>query len=1418
MMTTITGTLHNADGTVANGTACVSWIAFQIHGVTIVSGQKIVTIVDGQFSVELYPNITAFPKGIYYTVRMELDSGAVYDEYWIVPELPAVRIEQVRSSFPLEPGMAINPSQIAGSGAEPGMILAWNGSYWEGSYVKVDNVSPNWIRVITGSSGNDFNIAGSPVMLGQELTINIPSASATARGLVTTGTQTFGGDKTFANNVGIAGTLGVQGSVSVGGGLNVAGSITGPTITDIYSQIGSVEAGAVPNTRRINTTAPLGGGGPLSTDLTLTADISAIQTPWKQDIEGANFDLNNIKTARMKQLEILYQTDINWWDQSTRVWSEAGVGTRYDGYSHRFDVGESRTLAMRITANGNVGIGVDPAYKLDVAGEARIVDGIRLGADAGTQLVRTATPETYLSHSGAGPLNIYTSASGIKFYTANTERVYINPSGNVGIGVADPQYKLDVAGQTQITTTRTSIAGSQSSLILKTTASSTAGGPGIYFIADGQDALQLTSRGGALRNEAFDGNSFRNFMAAEIWSVSGGIKFPDGTVQVTALTKAQAQTPWVNNIDAAGHKLGGLSANTTASQYYNAAVWIDEAGGNSSPRIGFIWQDHGAGQIGFDGIAVRTYDYAGTAYVPFAAAQIESKSGGFRFPDGTVQLTALTKAQAQSPWLSDIDAAGYSLIALYKLGINSGFIEWRNNGGSRLGYLGFSETNVPLTLENGADFTVNGGNVGIGTADPQYKLDVAGTARITGNAYIQNASDSGGQLSIGQSGGNGGYAYLYLNRKGSGGYPAAIVFQNAGVDKATIFNPDDDSLRFATGAGTWMHISGGGNIGISNNNPQYKLDITGDINITGLYRVNGVPISTGGGGIAQTPWLSNIDADGYNLTDLGILIFRSQGGTGAPAHMYTYAGNLEFWTGNASRIFIKESGNVGIGTADPQYKLDVAGDIRCATLFPTGDIHFAGGKGLAYHAPAGGLRWQLCTLGAESGGNTGTDLLLGRYDDSAAYAGSPIFIRRSSGFVGINSSGNPQYSLDISGDCNLSSGSVYRINGVPLAASNIGAVPATTQVIAGTGLTGGGALSGNVTLSVGTVPIANLAAGDYSGKVTSGSYSISITGSAGSVAWSVVTGKPAWNSDPSTFIGGALVLAWKNFGLNHVIFDASQSTAPSGDAVNNTNATNPWAASYPTLMGWNGGQTYGVRVDVCRYADSAGSATSAGNANTVGGLAPATNATYPSASQLIINSSNNFVYTNNVAVSGYLDTPGIHYPRGQEDLTPSWFLYQSGDPWVRRGSWAHLNNSISPHWGNIQGRPGNFVYNDGGTYGIHISGTAQNANALGTLGLAGDAVTPGAQQVLRSSVNGFAYLPQTQFGPYGSGGGYCQWLDKAGAVGMVADMDTNGIFRLWRGASIIYLSFNPGANITQLRIAGVTKTLTVDGSGFVKAA
>jgi hypothetical protein len=107
----------------------------------------------------------------------------------------------------------------------------------------------------------------------------------------------------------------------------------------------------------------------------------------------------------------------------------------------------------------------------------------------------------------------------------------------------------------------------------------------------------------------------------------------------------------------------------------------------------------------------------------------------------------------------------------------------------------------------------------------------------------------------------------------------------------------------------------------------------------------------------------------------------------------------------------------------------------------------------------------------------------------------------------------------------------------------------------------------------------------------SGTWSIAISGNA-ATATNLSNNWTNWSSvgGYNSVVGS---LAWKNYGNNHVIFDASQSTSPNGVSVNNTNSCAAWTPTYPTLMGWNGSITYGVRVDCARSAEVAATASNA---------------------------------------------------------------------------------------------------------------------------------------------------------------------------------------------------------------------------------
>ena len=77
----------------------------------------------------------------------------------------------------------------------------------------------------------------------------------------------------------------------------------------------------------------------------------------------------------------------------------------------------------------------------------------------------------------------------------------------------------------------------------------------------------------------------------------------------------------------------------------------------------------------------------------------------------------------------------------------------------------------------------------------------------------------------------------------------------------------------------------------------------------------------------------------------------------------------------------------------------------------------------------------------------------------------------------------------------------------------------------------------------------------------------------------------ASRGNTATDTGTSRELRWNKYGNNHTVVDLSSGHAPDGTAKNNIDPDNAWSDTYPTLMGYNGTSTYGVRVDSSRMAD-----------------------------------------------------------------------------------------------------------------------------------------------------------------------------------------------------------------------------------------
>ena len=740
----------------------------------------------------------------------------------------------------------------------------------------------------------------------------------------------------------------------------------------------------------------------------------------------------------------------------------------------------------------NVGIGVtNPGAKLDVRGD------IYLGAGSSEKL-RAGSGLSYIElyNTSTGDMTFYSTyaSAGFNFNTANnaTPKVRIDSTGNVGIGLTNPAYNLDVSTSINVNSTVGSYRMHGQRVLYADGALTYMGsideGVPLILRAGGSDAVRILTNGnfgiGTTNATAkLDVNGTAKF---------GGVAFNDSTkndnqIYFSPQSYIEAGVlPPMFNVNNPG-VISFVTLNNTTAPFGKVMLFSGYTEGQISDFIPVavgetlyseVWAKTGAGTPGSLYIGVSQYDKdknlingnAGLTY--FTSASLPANT------DWTKISGVMTLPTSHTPYNGSdggpVRYVKYYLIVDYGGGTTPTYIGGillrresvvRDSGWANFpGNLGIGKTNPGAALDvvgsgtftgtvNGTGLCISGDCktswAAIGAASSGwtqngsdvYKTNTSGNVGIgatnpsvaldvNGNVRIRTASDSNGNLRF-DAPNPYIYASSYFIAPGGAYFNSGVVyFSNQMQARGGIHNDSGAYLELAGGTGGQTYVSG--NLGIGRTSPEYPLEILGTAQTTdfaGLTIAGNRSYSSGQFGTVSM----NFALPEYGLSSARIMgIVRS----GHTSSTDSSNGFLSFYTrqaGTPAEVMRINGGSVGIATTNPGYKLDVNGSGKFAT-----NAAIIIGDDSSYGSPYASVSWG----GASNGYNrifaaNGTSD--GMYFAAATGQGfmfrpnggtSNLVVINSSGNVGIGQT-NPATKLDVTGSIN----STGTVNGTGLCIS-----------------------------------------------------------------------------------------------------------------------------------------------------------------------------------------------------------------------------------------------------------------------------------------------------------------------------------------------------------------------------------------------
>ena len=662
---------------------------------------------------------------------------------------------------------------------------------------------------------------------------------------------------------------------------------------------------------------------------------------------------------------------------------------------------DSNTLVVD-AANDRVGIGTaSPSYKLDINGVTRFQDIVRFKTNA-WNLSDDGYSRFYFSNNSR---TYFGSGDGYEWRSAaDTALVVLANGGDVGIGTTSPATKLDVNGGINIANGNNLTWGGTYAAGIPTITGYNAGtGGALYFYPNG------STSGEKMRLHASGNLSIGNTNDTYKLDVTGTGRFTD-----TLVVKNTSSTPsiWSGSY---GGAISILGDNATSNRYIDLSI-VDSTGALAAQGLRIV----NSGNVGIGttapGAKLQIGDYSTSGgntlailnssgnqvlrladYSAYYGFDIVNDDAGYlhiiRHANSVAGTSALTIKRddgnvgigTTSPGfklhIKSSSLNSYPLVVQRAANTNNIFYIYEDGSGNGTLTLENSGGGATVSIKSDGTSYLNGGNVGIGTTSPAYKLDVAGTGAFSGNVAINGTiigtdQTFGGAYRTFAFGANSnGYNRIFaandatdglylnaatgqgINFRVNGGGANVLVVASTGaatfsssVEATSFIKTSGTSSQYlmadgsvstltnpVTGTGTTNYVpkftsasaigdsniyDNGGNIGIGTTNPGVKLQVTG-----GSADTSGQVIIGG----TATDYTSGIDFY-TSTTGRGFVGWRGLS-SAAPYNAYgMYLVNYDnspiiFGTATGGRkMSINDNGNVLIGTTtDAGYKLAVSG-------------------------------------------------------------------------------------------------------------------------------------------------------------------------------------------------------------------------------------------------------------------------------------------------------------------------------------------------------------------------------------------------------------------------------------------------------------------------------------------------------------